>query len=515
MRPRISLVCTVWGAQFTDFFCRYALASLLTPTNLPEASAAYDFTLLLYTSEDDLLRMQGHPNFRSLSEIVEIKPVLLETLPSGAWRGHWIQWHHALLNTNEFSSFILLIPDCVYANRAIAQIADLLNTKDIVYYCIPQVCLEPTLPYLDSIIQGAKDPGAASQLDLSDLDIASLFVRYVTPRYAVAAQKPTYFVTHPEFALQAKQGKIEVHELTCHALAISNRAKNVSYTFNPNTPSAEIGFLGLLAVGVEYTFKYFEQYFRWASSNMQLSRYSTLASWSHHYFAYGASEYSGTTTQVSVSGLAASALERQSGVNGRTKYGKAILEFNAALFAIYACLPGSCPEDVRRAIALAICLPGFRKAAMSERRPLTLLLPISGDVTGILETIYTIGDPQRVLRLLLMHALPGRLLLKVGQSFVFEQVPGQPAYRPRFRVIEAELSHSLSDIVTGRVSSPATMLTDDLIAYFVDIRYGAPDAFVKNFLESDRSVIADNRNDVAPASSITPATHPAAGARAG
>ncbi len=96
----------------------------------------------------------------------------------------------------------------------------------------------------------------------------------------------------------------------------------------------------------------------------------------------------------------------------RTKYGKAILEFNAALFAIYASLPGSCPEDVRRAIALAICLPGFRKAAMSERRPLTLLLPISGDVTGILETIYALGDPQRILRLLLMHAWPGRLLLK-------------------------------------------------------------------------------------------------------
>jgi len=420
--------------------------------------------------------MQSQPNFRKLSELVEIRPVFLDTLPSGAWRGHWIQWHHALQSSNEFSSFILLIPDCVYANCAIKQIADLLNTKDIVYYCIPQVCLEPALPYLDSIMQGTKDPDSASHLNLSDLDIASLFVRYITPRYAVALQKPDYFVTHPEFALRATQGKIEIHELACHALAVSTRTKNLSYTFNPNSQSADIGFLNLLAVGVEFTFKYFEQYFRWSSLNMQLARYSTLASWSHHYFEHGAAEYSRTTTEVRVSELAASALERKPITNGRMKYARAILEYNAALYAIYAnLLSRNCPADVRRAVALAICLPGFRKAAMSERKPLTVLLPTSGDIGRIFEAIYDLGDPQRLFKLLLMHVLPGRLLLKVGQSFILEHIPGQPSYRPRFRIIETELAHSLPDAVTGRISSQATMLTDDLIAYFADVRYGAPE----------------------------------------
>ncbi len=488
MRPRIALVCTVWGAQFTNFFCRYSLASLLTPTNLPEASAAYDFTLLLYTSENDLLWMQSHPNFRKLSEIVEIKPVFLETLPSGAWRGHWIQWHHALLSTDEFSSFILLIPDCVYANHAISKIADLLHAKDIVYYCIPQVCLEPTLPYLDSIMQLA-GPDAASHLNLSDLDIATLFVRFINPRYAVALQKPEYFVTHPEYMLQATQGKIEIHELACHALAISSRAKNVSYTFNPNSQSTQIGFLNLLAVGVEYTFKYFEQYFRWSASNMQLSRYSTLASWSHHFLAHGANEYSKTITEISVSDLTASALERKPIASGRTKYARAILEYNAAFYAIYSSLPGNCPADVRRAIALAVCLPGFRKAAMREPRPLTVLLPTSGNIGQILETIYGLGDPQRFFKLLLIYMLPGQLLLKLGQSFVLEKIPGQPTYRPRFRIIDAELSNSLSDAVTGRISSRAAMLTDDLFAYFTDIQYGMPEKFVQKFLGDGSSAI--------------------------
>jgi hypothetical protein len=486
MRPQIGLVCTVWGAEFTEFFCRYSLASLLAPTSLPEASAACDFTLLLYTMESDLQRMQMHPNFRRFAELVKIKPVFLETLPSGARRGHWIQWHHALLSTDEFSSFILLIPDCVYANNAIGQIADLLRTKDIIYYCIPQICIEPALPYLDSIMQPAKAIDSAGHLDLSDVDIASLFVRFINPRYAVALQKSDYFVTHPEYALQASPGKINVHELTCHALAINNRAKNLSYTFNPASQSAEIGFLKLLAVGVEYTLKYFEQYFRWPSSGMQLSRYSTLASWSHHFLAHGAKEYSGTATEISASGMAASAIERKPVTSGRMKYGRAILEYNTALYAVYSCLPERCPADVRRAIALALCLPGFRKAFMAERGPLTVLLPGSDDIVEVLQSIYDLGDPRKVLKLLLMHVLPGRLLLREGQVFILEAMPEHPSYRPRFRIIEPELSRSLSGMITGQVSSQATILTDDLIVYSVSIQYGSPQEFVAKFMAGDR-----------------------------
>ncbi len=51
MRTRIALVCTVWGTAFTDFFCQYSLASLLSPAGLARATKAYDFTLLLYTLE--------------------------------------------------------------------------------------------------------------------------------------------------------------------------------------------------------------------------------------------------------------------------------------------------------------------------------------------------------------------------------------------------------------------------------------------------------------------------------
>ena len=280
MPSSIALICTVWGVDFCDFFCQYSLATLLSPMNLPRAQSAYDFTLLLYTTRDDLSRMQAHPNFRKLGALIDVKPVLLETLPPAARAGHWVQWHHALLSSDQFASFILQIPDCLYAHDAMPQIVNALQENDTIFYCIPQVCIEPLMAPLQTALRAVDGQHPYVYLDFSEKDIASLFVKYINPRYAVALHKPDYFVTHPEYILRIGKGQIDIHELTCHALAINSRARTASYALNPMSSPSKTAFLGILAVGVEYTFKYFEQYFRWPSLGMQLSRHTTLASWS-------------------------------------------------------------------------------------------------------------------------------------------------------------------------------------------------------------------------------------------
>jgi hypothetical protein len=213
---------------------------------------------------------------------------------------------------------------------------------------------------------------------------------------------------------------------------------------------------------------------------MQLSRYSTLASWSYTFFERGVSEYNRTQTEIVVSGLGASAQQRTAIMNPRIKYARTAFEYYATLYAIYAGPAGSCRPEVRRAIALAMSLPGFRKALMREDGPLTIFLPVSEDASSILDFIYGLGDPQHAVKFLLMHVIPGRLMLKVGQSFVFERAAGQPAYRPRFRIIDPELALCLSDAVIGRIASLPAYLTDDLVAYTATIQYGAaPDLVQK------------------------------------
>ena len=433
MRTRIALVCTVWGAEFTDFFCQYSLATLLSPTNLPRACTAHDFTLLLYTGEDDLARMQAHANFRKLAALVDIKPVFFADLPPTARSGHWIQWHHALLSSDEFSSFILLIPDCLYANDTFQQIADALEDNDVVFYCIPQICLEPSLPFLNDATRCVQGESPHSYLDFSALDIASLFIKFINPRYAVALHRPDYFVTHPEYILRASKGRVEIHEITCHALAVSSRAKDVSYALNPMSEFPKAAFLGLLAVGVEYTFKYFEQYFRWPSSQMQLSRHGTLASWSYTFFERGVSEYNKTKTEIAVSGLEASALRRTAVSNPRVKYARAAFQYYASLYAIHAGPAGGCRPEVKRAIALAMSVPGFRKHAMKLTGPATILLPAADEAASVLDVLYRANDPELLLQIYIAAHIAGATDAQTGASF------HPPAHRRR-----AELSPTFS-----------------------------------------------------------------------
>jgi hypothetical protein len=482
MRTQVALVCTVWGAEFTDFFCQYCLATLLSPANLPRACGEYDFTLLLYTAENDLSRMRAHRNFRELARLVDITPVLLDSLPSAARTGHWIQWHHALLSSDKFSSFILLIPDCLYANDALQQITEALQNNDVVFYCIPQVCLEPILPNLHGALQLAKGEVPHSYLDFSKLDIASLFIKFINPRYAVALHRPDYFVTHPEYILRASKGQIEIHELTCHALAVSSRVKSLSYALNPMSEISKTAFLGLLAIGVEYTFKYFEQYFRWPSSGMQLSRYTTLASWSYTFFERGVSEYNKTKTEIVVSGLDAVAQRRAAVSNPRVKYARAAFQYYATLYAIYTGPAAGCRPEVKRAIALAMSLPGFRKTVVRQDGPLTVLLPISDDASAVLHNIYGLGDLRLLFKFMLMHVMPGRLMLKAGQAFVLKPAGTEPSYHTRFRIADAALTGTLTAAVTGRIASQAAYVNDNLVAYTATIHYGSADNFVQSLM---------------------------------
>jgi hypothetical protein len=480
MRPRIALICTVWGTEFSDFFCQYCLATLLSPTNLPRACNDYDFTLLLYTLAPDLDRIRAHPNFRKLATLIDIQPVAMETLPAAARSGHWIQWHHALLSSDQFNAFILLIPDCLYANNALPQIADALQSKDIIFYCIPQVSIEPLLDPLKSALKPIDGDPPGGYLDFSEQDIASLFVKYINPRYAVALHKPDYFVTHPEYILRPGKDQIEIHELTCHALAVSSRAKSMSYAFNPLSDFPNKAFLGLLAIGVEYTFKYFEQYYRWPSSRMQLSRHTTLASWSYSFFERGITEYNNTKTRIAVSGLSAVGQSRAAVSDPRVVYTRAAFEFYATLYTVYSGPAGECPAAVRQAIALAMSLPGFRKRAMALGGPVTVFLPVADEAAAMLEAIYATNDPALLFGFLLMHVIPGRLTLKRGQAFMLEPITGEPAYRRRFRIADAALTESVSGPVTGRVASAASFVNDNVVTYTTSIHYGpAPADFIK------------------------------------
>jgi hypothetical protein len=280
-------------------------------------------------------------------------------------------------------------------------------------------------------------------------------------------------VTHPEYVLHVAKGRIDIHELTCHALAVSSRAKAVSYTFNSASTSANIGFLKLLAVGVEYTLKYFDLFYQWPSLRMLSTRFKSLASWSYNFAAFGPDEYSKTKTDIAVSGMTATALQRTPVTSSHASYARVSLQYRAAFYAVYSGSALNNRPEIRRALALAMCLPGFRKALMRTARPFTIVLPVSDDTDTILNDLYGQNDLRQLFEFLLIHVIPGRLMLKVGQTFVFERTGRQSPYRSRFRIVEPELASSLLNHVTGQVQSTPTYVSDDVIVYTATIRYGS------------------------------------------
>ena len=101
----------------------------------------------------------------------------------------------------------------------------------------------------------------------------------------------------------------------------------------------------------------------------------------------------------------------------------------------------------------------------------------------VLDALYGTNDPELLFRFMLMHVMPGRLMLKRGQTFVLEPIAAVPTHRRRFRIADAALTASLSHEVTGRVASAASYVNDDFIAYTAAIRYGSVQDFVQRLLE--------------------------------
>jgi hypothetical protein len=476
-KKRVALICTVWGANFLEFFCEYCLASLLAPNNLPWASTAYDLTFMLYTQETDLARLQGDENFRRVSELVKVEFVFLETLSPAARQGHWVQWQHATQRFEEFSAFVIVIPDCVYSNSLLQKVFGCLERKNIIYYSLPQVCLELIVPRLLALRDAPSADRAHSILDLSEQQILSLFIEYINPKHAVAIYKPDYFVTHPEYVIAASKARLALIETVCHPLAVSSDVRNFSHTFNSTVEDAKIGFLEILGISGELTLKFIEQYFRWSTDRLDLSRSSNLAQWYYHFRERGADRYSETETEVVLSGSSALSQKRRRVTKPRLIYANAVALYQFALCALFGLSEIGCQREVRQFITLAMHAPGFRKAIMAQGIPLTIFLPLSSEPVEILNYLYKLGEPCALINFLLTHLLPGKLFVKQGQPFVLNTSKRGRCDRTRFQAIDRAMATHLPDAITGEIASHPYHLTSDTVAYLTTMKYGSVHKF--------------------------------------
>jgi hypothetical protein len=475
-KKALALICAVWGTQFMGFFSRYSLPTLLAPNNLPKVADDYDVTLLLYTTVPDFQSAKHQACFREIARFASVEPLFIEDFPKDTPRGHWTYWQHAVTEfADRYFAFVVMIPDCLYANDSLSRIAQALEEHSFVYYSLPQVCLELIVPEIDREL-GKQT--SARYLELSQEAILELLVRYLNPKHAVAIHRPDFFISHPEYLIQLGAGQFAVTEFSSHPLALRSGVPNLSYTFNPTSPGPDVGFLEILGISCESTFKFIEQYYRWPALLLEPSRYVNLASWSYTFRGHGSNAYSQTETKVSLSGFRAISQQRVRVANPRVRCIAELMDLAGMLFRLYELSGLACHNEVRRCICLAMCLPGVRKRVPD--RPVTVILPTSDHAAKILQAIQASGNQDLFWRFCAMHVIRGMLELKQGQTFRLWSPKHRPKDGGRIQVTDAALVTASETSATGILSSRPFYLGDDIIVYMADVSYGDIEGFVRS-----------------------------------
>jgi hypothetical protein len=471
MKRDIALVCTVWGERFTRFFTSYCLPSLLAARNLPGLVQKQSVTLLLYTDGPSWEIARQSPSFRRVAELIEIRPVYLDSLPKAALGGHWGQWQHATAAfQDDYAAFLLVIPDCIYCNDALERIAGALTRASTIYYSMPQVALELITPTLERAID------ARGALDLTANEAAGLFVKYANPKHAVADIASPFFVTHPEYLLTARPNRLTLTEVACHPLAIRAGSMPRSYTFNPLAGGEAGEFLEILGVSCEPMLKFIEQYFRWPRLHGTLSRLMNLASWAHSFREAGSDAFARTQTVVTLHDGVAQ--QTRSDPPPRVRYFTATLSYLETVFGVHALVDEPKARVLRACVAAAANLPGFRARLSRLSAGATVLLPVrKSRFEEALRAIEQRRDAARLFReFVLMHVLPGRLRLAKHDHFLLE--PSRHGGAAVLSVVHRALQRQFSERVSGRVATAAIHLGGPAIAYRARLDYGDLDVLL-------------------------------------
>lgn len=477
-RKSIGLICSVWGAEFTGFFCRYVVPTILARDNLPWLAERYDVGLLLYATAADFAAMEQDAAFKEVRRLAAVRRIGIESFTAGPY-SHWTFWQHGVAEfKDDYGAFVPLIPDCLYAKDALRQVADALESHDIVYYAVPQVCLELVVAHLDRAIGRGAGDSPSPILELSSRDLADIFVRYINPKHAAAINQPDFFLTHPEYVLDVGPGRVGVIEPVSHPLALRSSAGSITRAFSPAGPLHDVAHLGLLGIGCEPTLKYIEQYYRWPAEAMQASRIPSLGSWCHTFREDGMQAYAATQAAVTLRGPEVVGVGRAPATNRRNQYVNAVLNVLKSQFAVFEYANAAANVEARRCVALAMCLPGVRRRIMALGDRITVLLPGPGNLGPIVQAIGQAGSPAAFVEFCLMHVLPGHLRLPRGEMFRLWPADGPAGRAQHVQLVVADVPNPRMSVASGTVRSYANLLTAHVVVYQVDIDYGNVDAML-------------------------------------
>ena len=113
MEP-LYFIVVFWGKRYRNWFCRYTLASLLSPNNIPSLQGVRNCRFLICTTRSDWNALQREPLFHRLRKFIEPSLILLPPVTSSAMRHKYVRMSlgHKLLTNSCFKDRAIAIYTC-------------------------------------------------------------------------------------------------------------------------------------------------------------------------------------------------------------------------------------------------------------------------------------------------------------------------------------------------------------------------------------------------------------------
>jgi hypothetical protein len=206
IRKTFHFSTVVWGPWHTGVFLDVNLTSLLAPGNLAAFAQKHDVRYRIFTSKDDVKRIEATKAFQLASSIMGFELIGLDIDRSiDPIAMHHILWRRSIDDARKAGAMILLIPpDVVWSNGAFGHIADVAALgKKAIFMTYMRVVSETAEPEVKRLFQ---DP-STSVVDAPSRPLVELCMRHLHPLALTYVRDCPNFPVHPELILWPVEGE--------------------------------------------------------------------------------------------------------------------------------------------------------------------------------------------------------------------------------------------------------------------------------------------------------------------
>lgn len=212
-KHKLLVVTAMWGDWHISKYLDLNLPTLLADGNFPALSNCCDISYLIYTSQNDMKRIQNAPKVQALSRFMKVEfCIIASEMIADPIAAHHAVWAEATRKAKNDESFILLMPpDVAWSNGSFEHVGHLLDTgKKAIFMTFLRVDSEAFAPAL-----GSYGKFGDREISVSGTQMVEIAMRTLHPLMAAYLRNSSYFPIHPEMMLWA----VPNEGLLCRILA--------------------------------------------------------------------------------------------------------------------------------------------------------------------------------------------------------------------------------------------------------------------------------------------------------